>query len=426
MANTKFRKSMSSRSKGLIVLAILVAATLFVTWIAVCGMKLDKDGVKVLLPWVPTSSENWPQSLPLSRALGGGTYAEFTVEVPEGEGDITLEDASAQAEKVLRQRLSKLKLDDAKLTREGNVLRLELPELDDQSLNYVHYMAAKPGHLEAVNEQSEVIMTETDIRNITIESSATGSSYTLLLEVKAEVAEGLRDPDGVTFLLDGESLAPTFTIKDNRVRLSLGSNVNVLSNVMFLLENGAYDGTVTESGEGQLEVDPDATGLKVILIAAAVLLLCELIAAVAMGRLTGVAAFWAVFCAVLLNLFIYATVVLTTLTAGVAIALIAGIVLACAVMNMRVAAISKAVSAGAMPKPAIKTACRATAKKVWLCQAAVLAVSIVLMLIPAVKPVGYTLASGVFACVCAVGLMRIFLSCFAALSNRPALFGKAK
>ena len=425
MANTKFRKSMSSQHKGLIALAILLAITVFVTWIAVCGMKLDKDGVKILLPWVPTSSENWPESLPLSRALGGGTYAEFTVELPEGETAISLEEAAVLAEKTLNQRLSKLRVSDTKVTRSGNVLRLELPELDEDSLTFIHYIAAKPAHLRAVNTKNEVVMTENDIRKITYDT-ASGSTYTLLLEVKDEVVEGLRDPDGVTILLDDESLAPSFTINGNMVRLPVSTNYNVFSNVAFLLENGAYQGILTETDEGNLEADNTINGLKVILIAAAVLLAAELIAAAVMGRLTGVAAFWAVLCAVIINLFIYATVVLTTLTIGVAVALIAGIVLVCAVLNMRVAAISKAVSAGALPKPAVKNACRATAAKVWLCQAAVLAVSIVLMLIPAAKAAGYTLASGVFACACAVGLMRLFLACFTTISGKPALYGKEK
>ena len=70
----KTRKPMSARSKGLIALILLAALTVFVSCISIGGMKLDGEGVNILLPWVPVSSESWPASLPLSRALGGGSY----------------------------------------------------------------------------------------------------------------------------------------------------------------------------------------------------------------------------------------------------------------------------------------------------------------------------------------------------------------
>ena len=56
-------------------LAVLVILTIFVSCLSIAGMNLDAEGVNVLLPWVPVSSANWPESLPVSRSLGGGTYS---------------------------------------------------------------------------------------------------------------------------------------------------------------------------------------------------------------------------------------------------------------------------------------------------------------------------------------------------------------
>lgn len=424
MANTKFRKSISSQNKGWIALAILLAITVFVACLAVGGMKLDKDGVKVLLPWVPTSSENWPDSLPLSRTLGGGTYTDYTVTLPEDESGITLEEASAQAEKLLKTRISKLNLSDAKVSRNGSVLTLELPRISDAEMQFVDYMAVKPARLEVYDSKNEKIMDESGIKKISYDNN--GTSYLILVDVKDEYTEAINDADGISFLMDGENVTETMIVQNSTIKLIMGSDSNLFSNVAYLLENGSYQGNLEKTGEGELDASSSATALKVILIAAAVLLLAELIAAVVMGRLTGVAAFWAVLCAVIINLFFYATVVLTNMTVGVAVALIAGLVLVCAVLNMRVGAISKAVASGMAPKQAVKAASRASAKDVWLCQAAVLVISFILMLIPTTKPAGYTLASGVVACACGVGLMRVFLSCFTAISGKPALYCKAK
>ena len=48
------------------------------------------------------------------------------------------------------------------------------------------------------------------------------------------------------------------------------------------------------------------------------------------------------------------------------------------------------------------------------------------MLIPGAKIFGYTLSAGVVASAVAAPLMRLFQVCFLAISQKPALFGKAK
>lgn len=423
MANTKFRKSMSSQSKGLIALVILVALTVFVSCLAIGGMKLDKDGIQVLLPWVPTSSENWPESLPLSRALGGGTYTEFTVTVPDGTEDAAAEEMAIQAEKTLKQRLSKLGVSDYKVVRDGLTLRLELPVVDESTLSYILDMSAMPGRVHVTDPDNNVLLTEKEIRKI--DYSYNGYSYNIVLTLTDEASEKVREAGDFTFLLDGGTVTSTATFKDHELTLAMGSDLNFVNNVAFLLANGTYEADLTQEDQGAVE-NTSASSLKVILIAAAVILAAELIAAVLMGKLTGVSAIWAVWCAVIVNLFFFATLILTPVTVAIAVALIVGIVLACVTANLRVSAVSKAVANGSAPKQAVKAGFRTTARKVWLYHGAVLAAAIILMIIPAVRNVGYTLASGVVASAFAMLLMRIFLCCFTAISKKPALFGKAK
>ena len=61
-----------------------------------------------------------------------------------------------------------------------------------------------------------------------------------------------------------------------------------------------------------------------------------------------------------------------------------------------------------------------------LAHGGLLVIALLLMLIPGAKIFGYTLCAGVVASAAAAPLMRLFQVCFLAISQKPALFGKAK
>ena len=96
---------MSSRTKGSILLAVLLALIVFVSVISITGLCTGENGMNELLPWVPVSSQNWPDSLVLNRAMGGGTYYEYTAALPEGsEADLAAE--TDNAVKVMKNRIN--------------------------------------------------------------------------------------------------------------------------------------------------------------------------------------------------------------------------------------------------------------------------------------------------------------------------------
>ena len=74
----KNRKPMTSQRKGLIALAVMLVLTVCVSWIAVAGMKLDSAGVNVLLPWLPLTAGNVPESLTLGLDLSEGGNHEIS------------------------------------------------------------------------------------------------------------------------------------------------------------------------------------------------------------------------------------------------------------------------------------------------------------------------------------------------------------
>ena len=188
--NVKTRKPLTARTKGSVALVILLALVVFVSCLAVGGMKLDSEGVKILLPWVPVSAENWPASLPLSRALGGGYYAEYTASAAEGA------DQAAEMKKaadVMQDRLNRWGLTDAKVSAKDNVLRVELPKLSEDNLNAALSLAATPAKFE-FSFNGEVFMTEEHIKEAGIGyADETGTSYAVGLTTTEEGKQLLAD-----------------------------------------------------------------------------------------------------------------------------------------------------------------------------------------------------------------------------------------
>lgn len=433
----KARKPMSAKSKGAICLALLLALTIFVSWIGIGGMKLDSEGVNILLPWVPVSSENWPASLPLSRALGGGSYVEFTAALPEGsEEGASIQDALKAAAEIMKERLDSKGLTDAAVTvKEDNILRVELPKLEADDLASVIAMVSAPAAFEFRTADGETFMTGEHIKQAGVGyADNSGSSYALGLTTTDEGKQLLADAttahtgetlsiyrDGV--LLVSATVSQAFTT--GQISVPLGMTLDETVDVAVQMNAGALDVSLTQTAAGELE-NNGVGALRVILIAAAVLLLAALIYMVAVGKLTGIAGIWTVWCAILLEMFFYATIVLATVTVPIVIALLLGIVLAIYAAAVRTQAISKQIADGSAPKSAAKLGFRAAAKQVWLAHGAVLVVSLVLMLFSFSKVLGYALCAGVVASAMVTPLMRAFQACFTSMTGKPGLFGKAK
>ena len=426
MANTKTRKPMSSKSKGLIGLVLLLALTVFVSCLAIGGMKLDSEGINILLPWVPVTAENWPASLPRSRALGGGTYLEYTVEGEDAENAVN----------VLKARLNERGINDSSVTLRDGAVRVELPELDETVLASVKKLLNANGKFEFRTEDGNVFMTGDDIRQANVGyADQNYSSFALGLTTTDEGKQKLADAttehangsiaiyrDGAV-LIDAGVGGQAFTT--GQISVPLGMDMLDTLNVAILMNNGSFEAKLTEKAAGALNED-GGSGAQVWLIVAGVLLLAALVVLVIRGKLSGVAAIWAVWCAVMLIMFLFATIILSAVTVGCIIAILLGIALAAYVTYIRVDAIAKAVQESGSAKQAVKLGFRTTVKQVWMAIGAVLVLSIILMIIPATKIMGYTLAAGVFSAAVALPLMHLFLYCFTAITGKVALYGANK
>lgn len=431
--NTKTRKPMSPAAKGAICLIVLLVLTACASWLSVMGMNLDAEGVNVLLPWVPVSSSNWVKSLPVDKSLGGGNYIEYGYTLPEDASETAVQDAA----NTIRARLAQLGESDAKVSVTENAIRVELREMDESRLSSLRSLSTAYGHFTFNDSNGGTILTEKDIESAAaaVKYNSTGTSYTVSLsfKVNAQGKEKLaaNSVSYLTVACDGDTVSSFALVEDDTITASIGSTnsaYNTAYNVAFLKNYGSIDITLAQSDSGKVKADMGIV-LTVVLIVAAAVLVCSLIYMIAVGKLTGVAGFLSVWCAVMLGLFFVATVVVPSvnmLDIGCLVAILMSIVLAVYCAVTRTDAISKQISQGNTPKQASKMGFKQVAKNLWIVHGGVLLLALIQMIFSFTKPIGYCLAAGVVASAFAMGIMRLFQGCFTLMSSKPSLFGKAK
>ena len=422
------RKPITSGTKGVICLVVLCAVLVFASCISLVGMPLDSEGVNILLPWVPVTSAKWPASLPLDRALGGGAYTDYTWTLNEGT-------SIDGVMKTMKARLADLGEGDGAVSLKDETVRIELRKMSDTQRQSILNTATLRGHFEFTDANGTVILTEKDVARAQANATSSGSSYSVTLDfdLTKDGAQKLKEanPTSLSITCDGDSVSSYASVKDGKVSASMGLGDTAYRNAgtyAFLANTGAVDASLVQSGTGDV---PASSGivLTVFVILCAVLLVCSLIYLVANGKLTGVSAFLALWCTVVLALFFVATVVVpssTTLNVGALVAVLLGVLLSMYAAVTRTDAISKQIGEGSTPKQATKLGMKNAAKTVWIAHAGVVVIALILMIFAFSRSIGYTLFAGALASALSTLVMRAFQLCFTAISSKPALFGKVK
>lgn len=422
------RKPITSGTKGVICLVVLCAVLVFASCISLVGMPLDSEGVNILLPWVPVTSAKWPASLPLDRALGGGAYTDYTWTLNEGT-------SIDGVMKTMKARLADLGEGDGAVSLKDETVRIELRKMSDAQRQSILNTVTLRGHFEFTDANGAVVLTEKDVARAQANATSSGSSYSVTLDfdLTKDGAQKLKEanPTSLSITCDGDSVSSYASVKDGKVSASMGLGDTAYRNAgtyAFLANTGAVDASLVQSGTGDV---PASSGivLTVFVILCAVLLVCSLIYLVANGKLTGVSAFLALWCTVVLALFFVATVVVpssTTLNVGALVAVLLGVLLSMYAAVTRTDAISKQIGEGSTPKQATKLGMKNAAKTVWIAHCAVVVIALILMIFAFSRSIGYTLFAGALASALSTLVMRAFQLCFTAISSKPALFGKVK
>ncbi|MCR4887265.1 MAG: hypothetical protein K5919_10165 [Clostridiales bacterium] len=433
--SVKSRTPMSSRSKGAILLAVLLALIVFVSVISITGLCTGENGMNELLPWVPVSSRNWPEALHLNRAMGGGTYYEYTAALPEGsEGDLAAE--TENAVKVMGNRIKAASSteNDGSVTLKDGVIRLEIGKMTAAEITENLNRIVAPGKLE-IKSSDNVVLTEKDVEQAGIGYNSARTRYALNLTLTKEGQQKLADSGAIylNVFFDGTALSYYATASGNVISATLGdtqAEVDQGARAAFLLNSGAINVDLTKTAEGALDAS-SASVKSVSLIVAAVLLACALVYLVMKGKLTGIAGILTVWCALELMLFLTAAVVLPTanvysLTLGGVAAILLSLLLAIYTAVTRTEAISRQISENASAGQAVRFGFKASARNIWIVHGVALAVAAVLMLLPFSRIAGYVLGAGVASSAITAWLMRVFLYCFVSINGKTSLYGAAK
>ena len=143
----KTHKPMASRTKGAIVLCVMLCITVILGVLSVTGMALPPQGLYKLLPWVPTSAQHWPESISLGLDLQGGVYVEYQATRPDDMDEGMYSYLVSSTMDVIRKRLTDKGFTEATVTQlGGDGIRVEIPSVTDP--NAVLDLIGSPALLE--------------------------------------------------------------------------------------------------------------------------------------------------------------------------------------------------------------------------------------------------------------------------------------
>ena len=435
MANTtKSRKPLNTQQKGYICLAVLLALTIMVSVFALVTRNSGDNGMYEHRSWVPVSSANWPDSLPVTRALGGGLAFEYDYTVADDAPATAAEDSV----NTVRTRLNQLGESDVAVSASGGVMRIELRGMNSSKASSLLATVIRAGQFVFADPDGNQLLTEKEIKHATVDvirASNNSSSYSVRMyfEPTEEGLKTLQEAGAsyVSITMDGESVASSAVLDGNKINAYMGYNstaYNTAYNLAFWINSGAVD-VALSNGRMQGFAATSSIVLTVSLIAGALLLLGALVYMVMKGKLTGIAGFLSVWCALVISLFLVATIVVPTvnvLNTGCLIAVLLGVLLAVDAAVTRTDAIAAQVKDGAPVKQASKLGFSTTMKNVWVLHGIVLAVALVLMIFEFSKSTGYCLACGVVGSAVGVVLMRAYQYCFNMITSKPSLYGGNK
>ena len=432
--NTKNRKPLTTQHKGVICLVVLLAVTILFSCFALFTRNSGEMGMYEHRSWVPVSSANWPKSLPVTRALGGGTSYEYSYTVSDDAPATAVEDSV----NTIRNRLNQLGESDVAVSAAGGVLRIELRDMKPSSAASLLSTAIRAGQFTFTDSEGNQLLTEKEIKHANVEvvrQNANSTSFSVVMEFEAtdEGAKALADAQDTTLTvtMDGETVASYATVDGRKVRAIIGYNnsaYNTAYNVAFWMNYGAVDVALNTGKTDTVKATSGAV-LTVSLIAGLALLLGALVYLAMKGKLTGVAGFLAVWCSLVIALFLVATIVVPTvnvLNTGCLIAVLLGVLLAVDAAVTRTDAITAEVKNGTAVKQASKLGFAKVAKNVWALHGIVLAVALVLMIFSFSKSTGYCLACGVVGSAVGLLVMRAYQYCFNMITGKAAVYGGDK
>ena len=416
----KLRKPVSASAKALVTLAVLLAVTIFVSCLAVGGMHYGTDGIMQLLPWVPTSVENWPESLTPGISMGGGTYYEFTAQkettLPAAEegAEATVEKTDATADEltaaanIARKRLNALGYTDTSVAVKDGKIRVELPNIE--TVDTLAAMIAQTGRFTFTDPAGVQFMDGSVVTNASAgatTASATSQDvyYVVNLTMNDEGKKAFGDATAANIggslnvYRDGQLLSSpgvSEAITEGVVSLPLGLEGPATACAAAQFISGPYDVTLTLADSGAVSAQGN-NKLSTFLWVSLALLVMIAVYALLRYRFSAITVAWSMWVYVLLSMFLYATVVNARMSLSVVCVLLAALVFQAWLLFVKFDGMARELRAGRMVKPAFKTGFSQANKKVWLAIGVAFVLSLIMMPFSFSSMLGNTLCGCVVA-----------------------------
>lgn len=424
----KLRKPVSAATKALITLAVLLAVTVFVSCLAIGGMHYGTDGIMRLLPWVPTSVENWPESLTPGISMGGGTYFEYTAqranETPateEGaEPTIEMMDATAEelnaAANIARKRLNTVGFTDTSVSVKDGRIRVELPNVE--ILHELSDMVAQTGNFTFTNPDGSVFMDSSMVTNATAGAAPVSAYsqdvyYVVNLTFNEEGKQAFGDATAaningsLSVLRDGQLLSSpgvSEAITEGMVSLPLGMEAPGTACAAAQFVSGPYDVTLTLADSGAISSQGNGKLSTFLWVSLALIVLFVVCSAIRY-RASVITVAWSMWVYVLLSMFFYATVVSARLSLGVVCVILLALVFQGWLLLVRFEGMTREMREGRMVKQAFKTGFSQSNKKVWLAIGIAFVLSLLMMIFSFSSMLGNVLCG----CVVAIALNMLIV-----------------
>lgn len=301
----KLRKRMGAKEKGAITLAVLLVISVALCVLSTSGMKLDKEGLYRLLPWVPTSAENWPEAISLGLDLRGGVYVEYQATRPEDTDDVTFNNLIESTMNVIGRRLTDQNYPEATVTKLGaDGIRVEIPDVTDP--NAVLDLIGSPAHMEFRDPNGNVFMTGQEVRSASVarneSNTALTDDYVVAFELTDEGAKIFGDMtsksigQNITIYLD-DQLVTDATVRSaitgGRGQIEGGYTYEQARATAIQIQSGALPLTLTQQKVDTISATLGVDALETSLMAAGIGILLVMLIMMARYRLSGLVATWA-------------------------------------------------------------------------------------------------------------------------------------
>ncbi len=428
---------MTAKGKMGITLAVLLVLTICVSVLSIAGMKLDAEGVHVLLPWLPITAGNVPRSLTLGLDAGSGNAADLTLSQSSEEDAAKI---AADTVEMLKARFAAMGREVKVTLAEDGKIRIAYPkyvntnETEDVS-TAIQYAAYNVGQIEFLDENGEKLMGNEAFSSFRVQyytsqgasvTSAASSAYALFLNLTADAKKLLDENiETLSMTMDGQEIFAAGGAKN----YYSGSGIVLSLNSDSMAR--AYGAVITK---GPLPVsvsalNPDANGepaasagtLHAILIVMWALFICASVLMIIRNRMAGLGGVWALWLFMVFFFFLIATVALPTLNILNWIAVILAVACAAYVCLLQLKGMDEAIASGRDARGAIRAGFHTTVVKAWIIHGGELVLALLLMLIPATRHFGYILACGCVASAAAcIGLIRWFVPCVVAAFGAAA------